>query len=438
MEWDLPDHRLGIRAQLCMDRIRSNPDLSFPDIFTEPKELLGFYRFINNSHVDYNSLGATYFDKTKKQCQNKKDILVLHDTTIVQPTRTSNGLRPVYKSKDSKGFLCHLSLAVASQGQRVIMGPSGIYNWTRKKIKASNEHLRWFEQVKNSEECFVAKQVIHIMDREGDSFYNLHHLNKAGYRFVVRSCHDRLVPSGQKMLELITSTQVIANKTVTINQRPDSELEKKRWIHPPRETRTAKLSISAQALEIVNSRRTKDINCLPATTSVNMVRVFEQDPPSDERPIQWILFTSEPIKTNDDVLSIVEAYKRRWLIEEFFKVLKTGCRLEERLITSEETWYNVITLLLEVATSILNLRVSDNKNLTTKNPEPFSVSEYKILKQMAKKYRLPLITTNDAMMVIAKMGGHIINKKYSPGWLVLCRGYEKLLYMAIGYSLGHS
>ena len=41
MEWDLPDHRLEARAQLCVDRIRSNPDLSFPDIFTDPSELLG-------------------------------------------------------------------------------------------------------------------------------------------------------------------------------------------------------------------------------------------------------------------------------------------------------------------------------------------------------------------------------------------------------------
>ncbi len=215
MEWDLPDHRLGIRAQLCMDRIRSNPGLSFPDIFSEPRELLWFYRFINNAHIDYNSLGATYFDKTKKQCRNKKDILVLQDITIVQPTRALNGLRYIYKSKDSKGFLCHLSLAVVRHGQRVIMGPCGIYNWTRKKIKASNEHLRWFEQVKNAEECFVAKQANHIMDREGDSFYNLCHLKKAGYRFVVTSCHDRVVSSGEKMLELITSTQVIASMTKT-------------------------------------------------------------------------------------------------------------------------------------------------------------------------------------------------------------------------------
>lgn len=163
-----------------MDRIRDHPDLSFPDVFTDPSELLGFYRFINNARVDYGGLSATYFENTKKLCQHQKDILVLHDTTIVQPTRTSNGLAPVYKSKDSKGFLCHLSLAVASRGQRVIMGPCGVYNWTRKKAKAKSEHLRWFEQVKNAEECFMSGQAIHIMDREGDSFYNLHHLRNEG------------------------------------------------------------------------------------------------------------------------------------------------------------------------------------------------------------------------------------------------------------------
>lgn len=180
------------------------------------------------------------------------------------------------------------------------------------------------------------------------------------------------------MLELITSTQVIANKTVTINQRPDSDLEKKRSIYPPRETRTATLNISAQTLEIVNSRRSKDIKKLPPALSVNMVRVFEVDTPYGEDPIQWILFTSEPIKTKENVLQIAEAYKRRWLIEEFFKVLKTGCRLEERLMMSEEAWYNVLTLLLEVATHILNLRVCEEKNLTAKDSGPFSNSELNI------------------------------------------------------------
>lgn len=82
MEWDLPDHRLETRAQLCVDRIRSNPDLSFPDIFTDPSELLGFYRFINNAHVDYGNLCAAYFEKTKKLCHNHKDILVLHSIQL--------------------------------------------------------------------------------------------------------------------------------------------------------------------------------------------------------------------------------------------------------------------------------------------------------------------------------------------------------------------
>lgn len=51
MEWDLLDSRLERRAQLCFDRIRQNPDFSFPGIFSDPGELLGFYRFINNDRL---------------------------------------------------------------------------------------------------------------------------------------------------------------------------------------------------------------------------------------------------------------------------------------------------------------------------------------------------------------------------------------------------
>lgn len=437
MDWDLPDQRLEARAQLCTERIRDNPDLSFPDIFSATGELLGFYRFVNNERVNDSNLGASCFERTKHLCRRKRDILVLHDTTVVQPSISVGDFGPVHKSRASKGFLSHLSLAVASNGQRVIMGPCGLFNWTRQRTKIKNEHSRWLEQVKQSEECFTQGQAIHIMDREGDSFYNLHWMKEKGYRFIIRSCHDRRLSYGQKLLDFVETIPVIAEKVVPINRRQDSVSAKARLIHPPREFRLASLSVSTESIEILNSKRSPEVKGLPPTISTNLIRVFEANPPPGEKPIQWILLTSEPINSKSKVLKIVEFYKRRWLIEEFFKVLKTGCRLEERQLESEQSWYNVLMLLLVVATDVLNLRVSEDQRVSEAHRGPFSLAEFRILKQMAKKYHLPIKTHSDAIMVIAKMGGHIINKKYSPGWLVICRGYEKLTYMSIGYELAH-
>jgi hypothetical protein len=235
MVWDLPDKRLEERAQLCLERIYVNPDSSFPDIFFTRSELLGFYRFINNEKINYPTLFDSYLEQTRQNCREEDEVLVLHDTTIVKPARSVKGLRPVNKSKSSQGFLSHLSLAVKRSGPRVVLGPSGILNWTRHPRKSHNEHLRWFEQVKKSEECFKSSQAIHIMDREGDSYYNLCQLTESKIRFIIRSCHDRRLGDGQKMMEFISSVSTVAEKTVSLSRRKKSPLKIKGTIHPPRE-----------------------------------------------------------------------------------------------------------------------------------------------------------------------------------------------------------
>jgi hypothetical protein len=346
-------------------------------------------------------------------------------------------LEPIFKKSSSQGFLSHLSLAVASEGPRVILGPCGLYNWTRNRKNAKSEHLRWFNQVQESDGCFSSHRAVHVMDREGDSFYNLYQLQSKGYRFVVRSCHDRQLPIGNKLSEFIAKVPVIAERTILVGPRTDSAFEKGRSIHPPRESRIAELHILARTVEIANTRYGKEAKALPSTIKVNVVKLLESNPPAGEKPIEWTLLTSEPISNNVQVLKVIDIYKRRWLIEEFFKALKTGCRLEERLMESEQAWYNVLTLLLGVATHILNLRVSENKKITPKDHFPLSDGDYAILKHTAKKHHLPLKTLSDALFVIGKMGGHITHKKHPPGWRVLCRGYEKLMSMTEGYNLHH-
>lgn len=58
----------------------------------------------------------------------------------------------------------------------------------------------------------------------------------------------------------------------------------------------------------------------PEKVEVNAVYVYETNPPEGEKPVEWILFTTEPIHTAEDVLRVVDLYRTRWMIEEFFKV----------------------------------------------------------------------------------------------------------------------
>jgi DDE family transposase len=68
--------------------------------------------------------------------------------------------------------------------------------------------------------------------------------------------------------------------------------------------------------------------------TLNVVRVWEPKPPRGAPAVCWMLYTSEPIDTAEQLLTIVDQYRSRWVIEEFFKALKTGCAFEKRQLES--------------------------------------------------------------------------------------------------------
>jgi hypothetical protein len=63
---------------------------------------------------------------------------------------------------------------------------------------------------------------------------------------------------------------------------------------------------------------------------VNVVQVYEVEPPEGEEPVEWRLVTNEPMTTVGQVAAVVDHYRGRWTVEEFFKALKTGCAIETR------------------------------------------------------------------------------------------------------------
>src|SRR4051812_27778774 len=73
---------------------------------------------------------------------------------------------------------------------------------------------------------------------------------------------------------------------------------------------------------------------VPASLHLNVVEVREVDPPESESPIVWRIFTTEPIATAKDVARVVDAYRSRWTIEDFFKAIKTGCRYQQLQLES--------------------------------------------------------------------------------------------------------
>jgi hypothetical protein len=173
---------------------------------------------------------------------------------------------------------------------------------------------------------------------------------------------------------------------------------------------------------------------------VNVVTVDEIDVPQGEEPILWQLVTTEPVATTEDIERIVDAYRMRWVIEEFFKALKTGCAFEKRQLESYATLVNALAMFTVIAWRLLLLRFVARTEPESTATNALTERQVRVLQALSTMPDAPVRvdipatnpTAGDALFAVAQLGGHIQNNG-APGWLVLARGLESLLLVELGW-----
>ena len=168
---------------------------------------------------------------------------------------------------------------------------------------------------------------------------------------------------------------------------------------------------------------------------VNLVEVVELNPPPDEPPVRWVLVTSEPVETVEQILQVVDWYRARWQIEEWFKSLKTGCSYETRQLESASTLLTTLAILIPIAWRLLFLRALERTASDAPAATVVTDLELKILRRATPKRKWrDEATVADVCEALAQLGGHI-RQNGPPGWLVLGRGLSKLLTLTEGARL---
>ena len=161
---------------------------------------------------------------------------------------------------------------------------------------------------------------------------------------------------------------------------------------------------------------------------INLVHVYEIKPPKGEIPIDWKLITTEPINTEEDVLNIVDDYRARWLIEEYYKALKTGCNYEKAQLETKKTLLTLLAIQIPIAWQLLVLRSISRQSVNAPAELLLTKKQIEVLRLFAS-IRKPLSARPNAKEIayaIAGLGGHITNNG-PPGWLVLSRGLQQFI-----------
>jgi len=430
---NLPDLRLVNRLEEIACRIMAKPDSSIPKQNNEWKDIKGAYRFYDSKKVRFCKLIQPHVNQTKKKVAKMKQILAIQDTCFISYGKHASveGLSKIGGEKGAKGIILHTTLAVdPNQKYPEVIGLLDQYIHRRIiKVDKNETYLekqeRWkeskiWEETSQRISLNSETQMIEIMDREGDVFDVINNCLSIKHDFVIRAKNDRLLDEtyDEKLFTFVQNLKSQGTIKLSIRKRPNQI---------PRE---AILDVAFSKIKIKGpkSRKKEIIQC-------NTIYVIEKNPPKGQEPLEWVLLTSVDVNSFEDACQIIEWYKCRWIIEEYHKAIKSGCKVEERQLKTVGRLENFLGIANIVALRLLKLRdVARNtpKILAREVIDPLKVN-------LLIKYRG--LKNNDITMYeyyreVAKIGGFIGRKSDGePGWQTLWNGEMELTQLYIGAKL---
>lgn len=428
---EIPDTRLNERLICISSLFASRPKDSIPQGSRDWAEAKATYRFIENNRIKVESMEKSVARSTAERCSGLRTILAIQDTTTLSfnNLKKTKGLGPVNDNTNSKGIFCHSTLAVTPEGL-----PIGLLNqqyWCRryedmgKSEKRKNlpieekESMKWINGIRASDE--VLKElvcdkkrpyVIQVFDREGDIYDVFREIISKSQGAVIRSSHNRKVDEIYLSHKKVRETLVLGKITINVPRKKGQKARKAKV-----ELRSISLSLSPG--------KGKPI------LKLNLVEVWEPNPPEEVEQLHWLLWTTEPIETLDNVLYVLSIYKKRWFIEEVHLILKSGCGVEKLQLETAERLIKVISIYLPIAVRILQIKVYGREKSEAPCTIIFHEDEWQTLWIYINRKPIPVTTEiptlRQMILWIGKMGGHLGRKRDSmPGVRTLWRGYRDL------------
>lgn len=275
-------------------------------------------------------------------------------------------------------------------------------------------------------------QIINITDREGDIieiFEAAAEQKKKGRHanFIIRSQYDRIIEKDPGANELSRKLRQRLKESPTLG-----ELE---FVISPTEKRKGR-KVKQQIKAVSVTLKPAGKRCLKV--KVNAVMAIEEDPPEGEDPLMWVLITDLPINDFDSVCKIISHYLCRWEIETFFKVLKSGCKIEERQLEKAERMKNLISLFMAISWRIMFTMMLGRVCLDMCAGNLFEASEWKaVYKIVNPKQKLPRKPPRlgDFIIMIATLGGYIATKEGGPpGVKTMWKGMARMVDFAIAWD----
>jgi len=420
----LGDYRLNQRLQKIVTDLSQNPQATIPQASGTWARTKGAYRFFDHAGVTPEVILGGHQVATLERLATQKTVLLVQDTTSLNYAcqQAASGLGSLgNRAEQALGLWLHTTLAVDERG--TALGLMQARMWTRdparagvaarrkQRALAEKESQRWLDSFRESirvAKLLPGSRVINVADREGD-IYELfaQAAQQAEVGVLVRARHNRRLQQEEKDLWNFISAQPVAGQVeITVPRKPGVAS------HPAiLEVRFGEVAIqkkgAALKLWIVEARQT-GVSAAPA--------------------ICWRLLTNQPVSDLAGAVEKVAWYRQRWRIEEFHRVLKTGCQAEARQLEKVERLKNVQAMDLIIAWRVLELTRLSRQSPDLSATELLTEDEVKVLCAMCKPFAgRSTLKLREAVRAIAQWGGFLARKSDGePGPMTLWLGLLRL------------
>ncbi len=397
------------RASSCLRRAASG----------DRAKIVQYGRFVDNKKVSLEALLAGWGEQTAVAAAGRH-VLAVQDTSEINFKTKSGrrrGLGEIGKGV-GRGLLLHAMLAVDADSD-VCLGLVAGKIWTRqgrvtvphdKRPLEQKESERWVSTASRAKQVLSAAAMVTVIDdREGDIYAKWASVSAANFHLLTRSMHDRVLADGASMYATAAAWPVADTATIDVTARPQGA-----------------------------SRS------LAETVQLTLVEVAEVDPPAGVEPLHWYLLTTHDVSDATSAWQIVNWYKKRWVIEQLFRLIKTqGLQLEDSRIETADRLLKLTAMAAKAATMILQLVQARDGRSAEPASNVFNGQQIKLLAALAKKYEgrtklqsnpHPETSLAWASWIIARLGGWDGYPRTKPGPITMRHGLEYFLGIAAAWQ----
>lgn len=437
---DLGDARRTQRLVALARQLSQSPHCSFPQSL-DSAQLKAAYRFFSNEEIDSDGVLSSHVAQTLGRMREVPVVLAVQDTTEFNlahlPETTGLGLGT---GGNRHGFLMHSLLAVTPDG--LPLGVLGMKTWVRDPEEAGKgkqrrqrdirdkESVKWLEGLERlealKEQC-PDTHLVGVSDREGDVYDVFIAPRSTGVDWLVRAAWNRRVEHPEKYLwDAVEAAPALGQTTLQV---PGSGKTP---------ARSAQLTLRCLPVQLrpPRSRPSKEAN-----VEVFVIHALEADAPEGVEPLEWMLLTSVPTHTHEQALERLAWYARRWTIESWHRVLKSGCRVEARQFGDLDRFVRATALFAVISWRILYATLLARLDGDLPCEVLLQPIEWRALYcrvHQTKKTPAKIPSLAQAVLWIAKLGGYLGRKNdRPPGPTPIWRGFLALHEITEMYRIFH-